>query len=90
MSKWAFWTIMWNHFISMFGFEPVEFRIKDYDFYNMSTTDFTLKLLGSLILWLVWFGLDLAAFSIVAPYYAVWYTFNNWTSWADMAIEEHK
>ena len=49
----------------------------------MSDVDMILKLFASLFLWLIWLALDISAFSIVAPYYAVWYTFNNWGAVAD-------
>lgn len=89
MSKWSAFTLMFDHLAGMLGIETEGYRVKDYDFYNMNSTDFILKLFGSLFLWLIWLALDIAAFSIVAPYYAVWYTFNNWTSWADMAVARH-
>lgn len=87
MSKWIFFPALWNEFIGIFGAEPVPIRVADYDFYNMSDVDMILKLFASLFLWLIWLALDISAFSIVAPYYAVWYTFNNWGAVADESIQ---
>lgn len=86
MSKWIAFPAMLNELIMLFGAEPIPIRVADYDFYNMSTTDMILKLFASLFLWLIWLGLDIAAFAIVAPYYAVWYAFNNWGDFADESI----
>jgi hypothetical protein len=87
MSKWIFFPAMWNEFIGIFGAEGLAIRVADYDFYNMSSTDMLLKLFASLFLWIIWLALDVAAFSIVAPYYAVWYTFNNWGAMADEQVK---
>ena len=90
MSKWIAVTALWNEFIGIFGVEAVQIRVADYDFYNMSETDMGLKLFASLFLWLIWMGGDIASFAIVAPYYAVWYTFNNWGAMADESIKMGK
>lgn len=90
MSKWIFWVHVWNMFISIFDVEEVPIRVADYDFYNMSENDMIIKLFFSMLLWPIWLALDISSFSIVAPYFGVWWMFNNWPEQTDMKIATMK